>query len=141
MSKLLGCMLRPSLFLVSADTGGDCWKGAMAMARFFKEEAKHAIVGKRILELASGTGILGLHLGLMGAKHVVMTDKESMKQLLQCNIAENDMLLASTGKCGRVQAACLVSVPVSRCCQFAHSLAYTYILSLSHTHTHPHTRT
>ena len=56
------------------------------MARFFEEEAKHAIVGKRILELASGTGILGLHLGLMGAKHVVMTDKESMKELLQGNI-------------------------------------------------------
>jgi predicted nicotinamide N-methyase len=98
----------------SADTGGDCWKGAMAMARFFEEEAKHAIVGKRILELASGTGILGLHLGLMGAKHIVMTDKESMKQLLLGNIAENKILLASTGKCGRIEAASLVSVPVSR---------------------------
>lgn len=88
------------------------------MARFFEEEAKHAVVGKRILELASGTGILGLHLGLMGAKHVVMTDKESMKQLLQGNIAENKIVLASTGNCCTIEAANLVSVPASRCCQF-----------------------
>lgn len=105
----------------------------MAMARFFEEEAKDAIVGKRILELASGTGILGLHLGLMGAEHVVMTDKASMKQLLERNIAENEALFSSTEKRARMQAASLVSarlhvhVHICRC----RSLCRAPCLSLS----------
>ena len=101
------------------------------MARFFEEEAKDAIVGKRILELASGTGILGLHLGLMGAEHVVMTDKASMKQLLERNIAENEALFSSTEKRARMQAASLVSarlhVHICRC----RSLCRAPCLSLS----------
>jgi len=91
-----GLTIRTSNKLLIEDTGGDCWKGAVAMARFFEEEAHHVIQGQKILELASGTGILGLQLGVMGAKQVLMTDKASMKQLLEGNIAENQSLLNAT---------------------------------------------
>lgn len=64
------------------------------MARFFQEEAPNVIQGQRILELASGTGILGLQLGVMGAQQVLMTDKASMTQLLEGNIVQNEALFA-----------------------------------------------
>ena len=70
------------------------------MARFFEEEAKHAIEGQRVLELASGTGILGLLVGVMGAKSVMMTDKASMVALLEENIEENRDILRSEVQCG-----------------------------------------
>jgi len=77
------------------------------MARFFEEEAQHAIVGRHILELASGTGVLGLHLGVMGAQQVVMTDKNSMIQLIQRNIAENKALFAASNTRATMHAASL----------------------------------
>ena len=77
------------------------------MARFFEQEDQHAIVGRHILELASGTGVLGLHLGVMGAQQVVMTDKNSMIQLIQCNIAENKALFAASNTRATMHAASL----------------------------------
>ena len=89
-----GLTIHLSTKLLIEDTGGDCWKGAVAMARFFEEEAPNTVVGKRILELASGTGVLGLHLRMIGAKEVIMTDKSSMIDLLRRNVTENEPLLA-----------------------------------------------
>jgi hypothetical protein len=89
-----------------ADTGGDCWKGAVAMARFFQEEAATAIQGRRVLELASGTGVLGLSLGAMGAKSVTMTDKACMVPLLESNIRDNWDLVAADNESGRSVVQC-----------------------------------
>ena len=90
----------------SADTGGDCWKGAVAMARFFREEAANAIQGRRVLELASGTGVLGLSLGAMAAKSVTMTDKACMVPLLESNIKDNLDRIAAGGDSGRPVVQC-----------------------------------
>jgi hypothetical protein len=60
------------------------------MVQFFEEEARYAISGRNILELASGTGVLGLHMAQMGSQRVIMTDKEKMIGLLERNIAENE---------------------------------------------------
>ncbi len=50
-----------------------------------------------MLELAAGTGLLGLNLALCSASEVLLTDKESMQALLRTNIAQNKALVDRSG--------------------------------------------
>ena len=50
--------------------GGDVWRGAMALAKYLEEDAPDTFVGKRVIELGGGTGLLGLSLALAGAHEV-----------------------------------------------------------------------
>ena len=47
--------------------------------------------GKRVLELGSGTGALGMFSSLLGASHVMLTDMAMVLDLLQRNIQHNNM--------------------------------------------------
>jgi predicted nicotinamide N-methyase len=67
------------------DTGGDAWKGSWALSTLLNlRRAK--LVGKRVLELGSGTGLLGISCALSGASSVIVTDLPYVLPLIQKNI-------------------------------------------------------
>lgn len=54
----------------------------------YLEQYPQYIKGKRIVELGSGTGLLGIAASLLGASHVTLTDYYDM-ELLEKNASEN----------------------------------------------------
>ena len=67
------------------DTGGDAWKGSWALATLLNLR-RAQLAGKRVLELGSGTGLLGISCALSGASAVVVTDLAYVLPLIQKNI-------------------------------------------------------
>ena len=67
------------------DTGGDAWKGSWALATLLNLR-RAQLAGKRVLELGSGTGLLGISCALSGASSVVVTDLPYVLPLIQKNI-------------------------------------------------------
>eukprot|EP00960_Hanusia_phi_P064825 765927-Hanusia_phi.AAC.4 len=61
----------------------------MALGHFMVEEFSDVLPQSTVLELASGTGYLGLSLSVRGASKVVMSDKECMIPLLHANVLLN----------------------------------------------------
>ena len=70
--------------------GGSVWEAASVLADHL--ELKHNVEGKRILELGSGTGVLGLCLAVAGAASVTLTDRFDVISLLKRSAAENASL-------------------------------------------------
>ena len=59
---------------------------------FLIEEGALSLSGKTILELGSGTGLLGIYLGCLGV-NVVMADLSSVKDLTERNISLNKSMI------------------------------------------------
>jgi predicted nicotinamide N-methyase len=69
-------------------TGLTIWDGSIVLAKYL--EANPAIVGnKAVLEVGSGTGIVGIVAGLMGANRSVLTDLQYTLKNLQHNVDKN----------------------------------------------------
>jgi predicted nicotinamide N-methyase len=67
------------------------WPSALALCLFFSDHPE-LVKGARILELGSGTGLCGITLAVIGAKHVALTDyNESAVELLNKNIVLNNV--------------------------------------------------
>jgi predicted nicotinamide N-methyase len=88
-----GIRIKTSTKLLVQDTGGDVWRGALALAKYLTADEPGSIQDKKVLELASGTGILGLSLILAGASHVTMSDKHNMTELILANAESNADIL------------------------------------------------
>lgn len=88
-----GIRIKTSTKLLVQDTGGDVWRGALALAKYLPADEPGSIQDKKVLELASGTGILGLSLILAGASHVTMSDKHNMTELILANAESNADIL------------------------------------------------
>lgn len=72
-------------------TGDSVWAGTMCLLQWLSEPQNRGLFeGKSVLELGSGTGIIGLSLAQMGARRVVLTDLEQQLPLLRSNIAFNE---------------------------------------------------
>lgn len=69
---------------------GECvWPSGLVMCDFLKRNPE-LVEGKRVLELGSGTGIVGLYAAKLGAKHVTLTDFIDWNILnIKTNIREN----------------------------------------------------
>ena len=71
------------------------WPGATATATWLCKRGEDWIAGKNIVELGSGTGLLGLVASKLGASSVTLTDLPSELPLLETNAAKNVLKDAS----------------------------------------------
>eukprot|EP00455_Lapot_gusevi_P031384 TRINITY_DN3400_c0_g2_i1.p1 TRINITY_DN3400_c0_g2~~TRINITY_DN3400_c0_g2_i1.p1 ORF type:complete len:270 (+),score=44.32 TRINITY_DN3400_c0_g2_i1:73-882(+) len=71
---------------LSFDNG--CTKCARVMATYFAQ-APHILQGKRVLEVGSGTGVVGCVAALLGANQVICTDQEPLLDILEHNVDTN----------------------------------------------------
>lgn len=69
-------------------TGLTIWDGSIVLAKYF-ESNPHLVIGCNILEVGSGTGIVGIVAGLLGAKKVILTDLPYALDNLNVNIHNN----------------------------------------------------
>ena len=67
------------------------WPSALVMCDYLKRNPE-IVKGKRVLELGSGTGIVGLYAAKLGAKHVTLTDFIDWNiEAIKRNIQENHL--------------------------------------------------
>eukprot|EP00756_Hemistasia_phaeocysticola_P045924 Hpha_TRINITY_DN1967_c0_g1::TRINITY_DN1967_c0_g1_i1::g.31054::m.31054 len=78
--------------LDTSDTGGSCWPSALALSNALAQGECGQVRGRRVLELGSGTGLVGLVAARLGAQ-VCLTDLESeeLQKLAQRNVDRNDV--------------------------------------------------
>lgn len=55
-------------------TGLTTWDGSVVLAKYLEHARMEDLRGARILELGSGTGLVGLSAALLGAREVILTD-------------------------------------------------------------------
>lgn len=65
--------------------GGIAWPAGEVLSRYIVRQGRDYWRGKRVLELGSGTGLVGLVAGYLGA-HTVLTDQRSASLLVCCQI-------------------------------------------------------
>lgn len=75
---------------VNTGLHGVVWDAAVALSTFLDKHADTFIVRKRILELGSGTGLVGLTASFLHATSVTLTDLPTALPLLQQSIMLNE---------------------------------------------------
>jgi hypothetical protein len=78
-------------------TGGDVWHGSHALGLYLQGQPD-IVAGKRVLELGSGTGFLGLVAAAVGAEEVLVSDRAVMVPLMQANIDRNEAIVGTKAK-------------------------------------------
>ena len=73
-----------------AQVGLQLWRGAFLLADFITARAEFLFRGKRVLELAAGTGFASLIAAKSGARDVLATDIDDVLSLIRRNVAAND---------------------------------------------------
>ncbi|VDC06214.1 unnamed protein product [Peniophora sp. CBMAI 1063] len=68
--------------------GGITWPAGEVLTRYLARRGPDALSGRRVLELGSGTGLVGLLAGALGAR-VYITDQASLVATMEKNIALN----------------------------------------------------
>ncbi|XP_067847915.1 EEF1A lysine methyltransferase 3-like [Heptranchias perlo] len=63
------------------------WEAAIALCRYFEKE-NISFTGKKVIELGSGTGIVGILAALLGGD-VTMTDKPNILEQIENNVSIN----------------------------------------------------
>ncbi|KAL8740720.1 MAG: hypothetical protein Q9190_006607 [Brigantiaea leucoxantha] len=89
-------LLNPPLILQDDPTqcGGQLWPGGMVLAKYLLQQKMSDLQGKTILELGSGSGLVGLSLALSSPhlSSVHLTDLPAILPLLQHNRSLNTLL-------------------------------------------------
>jgi predicted nicotinamide N-methyase len=70
-------------------TGLNVWDGAMLLARYI-EKVPNIVKNKRVIELGSGCGVVGIAAAISGCKEVVMTDLSYALPLMRENVESNE---------------------------------------------------
>lgn len=76
----------------NAEEGSVVWDASrsfLAHITQMAESGNDPIAGKRLLEIGAGTGVVGLALARLGARSVIMTDKDSQLPLMRRNCEHN----------------------------------------------------
>ena len=79
-------------------TGLNVWDGSILLARYL-EKNPVLVQGKRVLELGSGPGVVGIASALLGATEVVLTDLNYALPLMRENVTWNLDKAMSRGCC------------------------------------------
>lgn len=69
-------------------TGLNVWDGAMLLARYI-EKVPNIVKDKRVIELGSGCGVVGVAAAICGCKEIVMTDLSYALPLMKENVEIN----------------------------------------------------
>lgn len=69
-------------------TGLIVWDSSILLAKYL-EHNPHLVIGKAVLELGSGTGVVGISSGLIGAKYTLLTDLEYTVSNMKYNLEQN----------------------------------------------------
>ncbi|XP_041035214.1 EEF1A lysine methyltransferase 3-like [Carcharodon carcharias] len=86
--KACGFVLNIGLYsFTEIGFGSIVWDAALALLQYF-EEQKMSFVQKKVIELGSGTGILGILTVLLGGD-VTITDKPEVLKQMEWNVAVN----------------------------------------------------
>ncbi|ESO10175.1 hypothetical protein HELRODRAFT_109498 [Helobdella robusta] len=86
--------------LVCGDVGCVVWDSAIVMFHFI-EKNKSFFSGKKVIDLGSGTGLIGIQAAACGADAVI-TDLEEFISLMELNIKNNLHIISGT-----IEARCL----------------------------------
>jgi predicted nicotinamide N-methyase len=75
----------------SGELGGTVWDAAIVLIKYFENLEEFPIgffKGKKIIELGSGTGLVGIVIGLLGG-NIIITDRKPLLNLMKENIQKN----------------------------------------------------
>ncbi|CAF1127456.1 unnamed protein product [Rotaria sordida] len=81
--------------------GSWCWESAICLAEYCYDHMFNQFKNKRIVEIGSGTGVVGVQLCALGG-NVTLTDREEYLELINYNIKKNQQVLT-----GQAQARTL----------------------------------
>ncbi|KAF0696007.1 Aste57867_13220 [Aphanomyces stellatus] len=78
--------------------GGSLWTSGRLLVDYMSRNApeQHALAGRTVLELGSGTGLVGLAMSLLGPTRVILTDLHSHVESMERNLARNKSRIPST---------------------------------------------
>lgn len=79
-------------------TGLTTWDGSVVLAKYLEHARMDNLRGARILELGSGTGLVGLSAALLGAREVILTDLAYTMDNLARNAEATMRNAAGTGE-------------------------------------------
>lgn len=84
-------------------TGLNVWDGAMLLTRYI-EKVPNIVKNKKVIELGSGCGVVGIAAAICGCKQVVMTDLSYALPLMRTNVDRNksawkDNVIVSCKEC------------------------------------------
>ncbi|KAL7455023.1 hypothetical protein ACHAWC_006606 [Mediolabrus comicus] len=84
-------------------TGLNVWDGAMLLTRYI-EKVPNIVKNKKVIELGSGCGVLGIAAAICGCKQIVMTDLSYALPLMRTNVDRNksawkDNIVVSCKEC------------------------------------------
>ncbi|KIM45901.1 hypothetical protein M413DRAFT_64281 [Hebeloma cylindrosporum] len=92
-SHELECIPRPvsvSLFVdASPGCGGLAWPAGQILANYLVQKGPKYLENKNILELGSGTGLVGLAIGAFSGMKIWITDQAPLLSIMNCNIRLN----------------------------------------------------
>ena len=77
--------------------GSWCRESAICLAEYCYDHMFDQFRTKRIVEIGSGTGIVGLQLSALGG-NVTLTDREEYLELINYNIKKNEQVLTGTAQ-------------------------------------------
>merc|ERR1711928_175264 len=69
------------------DTGVVVWDPAIVLAKYL-QTVQGQLQGRSVIELGSGTGVVGLSAAALGASPVLLTDLPALIELIQHNISQ-----------------------------------------------------
>ncbi|KAG7097232.1 hypothetical protein E1B28_004603 [Marasmius oreades] len=75
----------------SPGCGGVVWPAGQILSNYLFTKGSTYLRGKNVLELGSGTGLVGLFASLLGPNHVWITDQAPLLGIMRHNISMNNL--------------------------------------------------